>query len=138
MPMVIVRQRLPVTGQFTLLVSRVRRRVQHQVKCRRHFLQPPQYPSEQRRQLPAVRSRPWLLEQMIVPPVQQPSFVRYPRSIRTQRVVIPLHVHDAFSLLLFLTHRIAENAALLVLEPFVRGVQFVLDAPRNKNRRGHL
>src|SRR5260370_10431442 len=75
---------------------------------------------------------------MIVPSVQQPEFIRHSRSIRAQRVVVALHVNDALPLLLFLTHGIAENAALLILEPFVRGTEFVFDSPRHKNRRRDL
>ena len=75
---------------------------------------------------------------MVVPPVHQPDFVRHARRIRAQRIVISLHVHDALSLLLFLTHGVAENAALFILEPFVRGAEFVFDSPRDENRRRQL
>src|SRR5258708_15735541 len=105
---------------------------------RRDFLQPAQYASQQRSQLPAVRARPRLLEQMIGPPVHQPYFVRYARRIRTQRIVLSLNVHDALSLLLFLSNGIAENAALFILEPFVRGAELVLDSSRHENRCRHL
>src|SRR6266404_4908689 len=68
---------------------------------------------------------------MIVPPVHQPNFVRHARRIGAQRIVISLHVHDALPLLLLLTHGVAENTALFVLEPFVRGAEFVLDSARH-------
>ena len=110
----------------------------HQVKCRRDFFQSPQNAPQQRRQLLAIRTRPRLLEQMIVPPVHQPDFVGHARRIGTQRVILALHIHDALSLLLFLANGVAENAALFVLKPFVRRAQFILDAPRHKNCRRHL
>src|SRR5208337_5389740 len=137
-PVVILRQRLPVSGKLALLVPCVRRSVHHQVKRRGHLLQASQHPPQESRQLLAVRARPWLLKQVVVPPVHHPHFKRHARSIRTQRVVIALHIHNPLALLFFLPHDIAENAAFPVLVPLVRRCQFVLDAPRHENRRGHF
>src|SRR2546430_1225469 len=75
---------------------------------------------------------------MIVPSVHQPHFVWHARRIGAQRIVISLHVHDALSLLLLLTHGVTENATLFIFEPFVRGAEFVLDSPRHEDRRRHL
>ena len=69
---------------------------------------------------------------MIMAAVEQPDFVRHARSVGAQRIVIALHVHDALSQLFFLAHHIAENAALFVFEPFVRGTQLVFNAAGNK------
>src|SRR2546425_1114809 len=79
-----------------------------------------------------------LLEQMIVPPVHQPYFVRHARRIRAQRIVFSLNVHDAFPLFLFLSDGIAENAALFIFKPFVRGAELVLDSPWHENGSRHL
>src|SRR5882762_10388333 len=60
---------------------------------------------------------------MIVPPVHQPNFVWHARRIGAQRIVISLHVHDALPLLFLLTHGVAENTALFILEPLVCGTE---------------
>src|ERR1700730_7146745 len=75
---------------------------------------------------------------MIVTPVQHPNFVRHAPRIGEKPIVISLHVHDALPLLLLLTHGVAENAALLILEPFVRGAEFVFDSSPHEDRRRHL
>ncbi len=110
----------------------------YQMVCRRHFLQPAQYAPQERGQLPAIRTRPRLFEQMIVTPAHQPDFIWHARRIRAQRVVVSLHVDDPLSLLLFLTHRVAENAAFFILEPFVRGTELVLNPSRHENRGRQL
>ena len=75
---------------------------------------------------------------MVVPAMHHPHFIGHAGGIRAQGVVITLDVHDALSLLLFLADHVAEDAALFVLEPFMSGSQFVLDAPWHKDRRRHL
>src|SRR5256884_9607776 len=107
--MVIVRERLPIACHLTLLVHRARRRVHHQMVGRRNFFQAAQDSSEQCRQLTAVGAWPGLLESVVVPPVQQPDLVWHARSIRAQRIIIALYVHDALSLFFFLPHHVAEK-----------------------------
>src|SRR5438874_843482 len=75
---------------------------------------------------------------MIVPTVQHPDFVGHARSVRAERIIVALHVHNAFSLLLFLTHHVAENTALFVFEPLMRRAQFVLNAAWHKDGSGYL
>src|SRR5690348_7165270 len=75
---------------------------------------------------------------MIVATVEQPNLVRDARGIRAERIVVALHVHNAFSLLFFLTDHVAENTALFVFKPFVRGTQFVFDTAWYEDCRGDL
>src|SRR5438105_12617648 len=75
---------------------------------------------------------------MIVPTVQHPDFVGHARSVRAERIIVALHVHNAFSLLLFLTHHVAENTALFVFEPLMRRAQFVLNAAWHKDGSSYL
>src|SRR5690348_16004458 len=49
-----------------------------------------------------------------------------------------LPIYNALALLFFLANHVAENAALFVLEPFVRGTQLVFNAPRHKDGCGDL
>src|SRR5215471_1028888 len=73
---------------------------------------------------------------MIVAAVEEPNLIGNARGIRAERIIIALHIDDALPLFFFLAHDVAENTALLFLEPFARGTQFILDAARHENCAG--
>src|SRR5580693_5242497 len=75
---------------------------------------------------------------MVVLAVQQPHFVRHARSIRAKRIIIALHIDDALAVFLVLPHDVAKNTALALAKPLIGGVQFVLDATRDKDRCRYL
>src|SRR5258706_1274462 len=75
---------------------------------------------------------------MIVAAVQNPDFVGDARGVRAKRVMVALDIDDALPLLFVLAHDVAKNAALALAKPFAGGIQFVLDAPGDKNGRGDL
>src|SRR6266849_2484283 len=75
---------------------------------------------------------------MVVTTVHQPDFIGHSRGVWSKRVILPLHVHYAFALLLLLTNGVAEDAALFIFKPFVRGAKLVLDSPGHENRCRHL
>src|ERR1700682_98986 len=75
---------------------------------------------------------------MIVPTVYDPNFVWHARGVWAERIVVALHIDDAFPLLFVLADDVAENTALAFAEPFAGGIQLVLDASRDKNCRGDL
>src|SRR5579859_1716878 len=75
---------------------------------------------------------------MIVAAVQHPNLKGHAGGVRTERVVISLDVHDALALLLILAYYVAEDAALPLAKPLACRIQFVLDSPGDKNRRGNL
>src|SRR5690348_17385330 len=71
---------------------------------------------------------------MVVAAMQQPHFVRHAGGVRTKRIVVALYIDDARPLLLFLPNDVAENTALLFLEPLASCAQFVLDTTGHEYR----
>src|SRR3981081_4298752 len=70
---------------------------------------------------------------MIVAPVENPNFVRHTRRVRAQSVILALHIDDALTLFFVLADDVAKDAALALAEPFAGGIEFILDAARDKN-----
>ena len=69
---------------------------------------------------------------------QDPGFVGHARRVRAQRDEVAAQLDHAQVLLHFLRNDVAENAALLLLEVFAAGAQFVEHAAGHESGRGQL
>src|SRR5580698_3016030 len=67
-----------------------------------------------------------------------PGFIRYPRSIRTERHVVSANFDDAQVLPLLLRQNVAEHTALLALVIVASSPEFIQHAPWHKRGRGQL
>lgn len=137
-PVVVLGERFPVARELAFFVAGVGGGVDDQVEGGRDFFNSPQNPAEKGGELAAIGARARLFEKMIVPAVQNPGFKRDARGVWAKGVVIALDIHDALAEFFFLADDVAENATLLVLVPFVRGNEFILDAARHENCGGDL
>lgn len=78
------------------------------------------------------------LELVIMFARHKPDLKRDARSVRTKCIVVADIIDDAVFLTNFLTEDVAENAALVIAEPFSGGTQFIKNAPGYKDSGGQL
>src|ERR1700732_4277567 len=114
------------------------RGVHDKVIGRGNLAQTQKHAPQQRREITTVGTWARLFKQIVVLAIEQPDLEWHSGGIGTQRDVIPLRVHDSFSLAHFLLHDVAKYTTLLLGIPLPRRAQFVKNSSWHEGGSGHL